>query len=224
METIAILDFETTGDSVDQGGRATEIAIALVRGGKVVDRYQSLMNAGTLITPFAQDLTGITNEMIAFAPPARKVMLDAIKFVGQSALGAHNASFDSKFWDAECARADRAYARQGPFLCTMLLARRVYPNAPNHKLSTLAKHLRIAPNGRAHRAMVDAEMTAALLARIQESIMGKFQLTSAPHALLERAQRIPKDDMLKKMLLLTTAMSLSREPLAPSLNPSRRDS
>lgn len=212
LETIAILDFETTGESVDQGGRATEIAIVLVRAGRIVDRFQSLMNTGALVTPFAQDITGITNEMLRFAPPARKVMADAIKFVGSHPLGAHNASFDSKFWDAEAARLDRSMARLSPFLCTMLLARRVYPNAPNHKLSTLASHLRIAPTGRAHRAMVDAEMTAQLLARIQESMMGKYMLNAAPHALLERAQRIPKDAMSKTLPELASRMGLSRQP------------
>jgi DNA polymerase-3 subunit epsilon len=214
LETIAILDFETTGEPVDQGGRATEIAIVLVRAGRIVDRYQSLMSTGAPITSFAQEITGITNDMLRFAPPARKVMSEALKFVGAYPLGAHNASFDSKFWDAEMARADRSYSRGGPFLCTMLLARRVYPNAPNHKLSTLASHLRITPSGRAHRAMVDADMTAHLLARIQESMMGKYLLTSAPHALLERAQRVSKDALPKIMPELATSMGLSRPPLA----------
>lgn len=213
METIAILDFETTGEAASQGGRATEIAIALVRGGQVVDSYQSLMNAGALITPFAEELTGITNEMISKAPPAARVMREAMAFVGSSPLGAHNAAFDSKFWSAECLRAGGPSGHAGQFICTMLLARRVYPNAPDHKLSTLARRLGIAPNGRAHRAMVDAQMTAALLVKIQQSIAGSLRLASAPHAFLERAQRIPKGDVQAKL------PSLAREMRIPAASP-----
>jgi DNA polymerase-3 subunit epsilon len=52
MEVVAVIDFETTGLSPDQGDRATEIAAVLLQGGKVVDRYQSLMNAGVRIPAF----------------------------------------------------------------------------------------------------------------------------------------------------------------------------
>lgn len=37
METVAVLDFETTGLSSNYGDRATEIAITLVRNGQVID-------------------------------------------------------------------------------------------------------------------------------------------------------------------------------------------
>ncbi|MCA3826622.1 MAG: 3'-5' exonuclease, partial [Burkholderia sp.] len=46
MQTVAVLDFETTGLSPNMGDRATEIAVILLRDGQVVDRFQSLMNAG----------------------------------------------------------------------------------------------------------------------------------------------------------------------------------
>ena len=51
METVAVIDFETTGISPDAGARATEIAVVLLRDGRVVDRYQSLMNAGAWVPP-----------------------------------------------------------------------------------------------------------------------------------------------------------------------------
>ncbi len=52
------------------GDRATEIAIVLLEGDRVVDRYQSLMNAGVRISAFIEAYTGISNEMIAGAPRA----------------------------------------------------------------------------------------------------------------------------------------------------------
>jgi DNA polymerase III subunit epsilon len=98
MEPVVVIDFETTGLSPEHGARATEIAAVLVRNGQVVDRYQSLMNAGQRIPPFIQSLTGITNSMIRAAPPAAQVMAEVADFVGDYPLVAHNASFDRKFW------------------------------------------------------------------------------------------------------------------------------
>ncbi|RPH62553.1 MAG: 3'-5' exonuclease, partial [Burkholderiales bacterium] len=70
MDTVAVIDFETTGISADAGARATEIAAVLLRDGRIVDRYQSLMNAGAWVPPFIEELTGITNDMVRAAPPA----------------------------------------------------------------------------------------------------------------------------------------------------------
>jgi DNA polymerase-3 subunit epsilon len=116
METLAVIDFETTGISPRQGDRATEIAVMLVRDGEIVDRYQSLMNAGLRVSGFITALTGITNAMVRAAPPAAKVMREAALFVGRHPLVAHNASFDRSFWDAELERVGLSMAahRCGP--------------------------------------------------------------------------------------------------------------
>jgi len=72
MDTIAVIDFETTGMSPELGDRATEVAVVIVSDGKISSRYQSLMNTGAYIPPFIEDLTGISNEMIRQAPPAAR--------------------------------------------------------------------------------------------------------------------------------------------------------
>ena len=77
MGRIAVIDFETTGMSPDFGDRPTEVAIVLVEDGRIVDRYQSLMNAGVRVSSFITQLTGITNAMVASAPPAAQVMREA---------------------------------------------------------------------------------------------------------------------------------------------------
>ena len=99
MEVVAVIDFETTGLSPAQGDRATEIAVVILQDGQVVERYQSLMNAGVRIPSFIQELTGISNAMIRSAPPVADVMREVSAFVGDHPLVAHNASFDCKFWD-----------------------------------------------------------------------------------------------------------------------------
>ena len=147
---IAVIDFETTGMSPSQGARATEVAIVLLEGGQVVDRFQSLMKTGAWIPPFITELTGISNAMLQDAPSADAVMRDAARFVGKAPMVAHNASFDSKFWQAELQLADVPAPQ--PFACTVLLSRRLYPDAPTHKLGPLVQHLACrgpsAPTGR----------------------------------------------------------------------------
>lgn len=193
METIAVIDFETTGLSPNKGDRATEVAIALVRDGEIVDRYQSLMNAGVRVPPFIENYTGITNEMVTKAPKADKVMREAAQFVGNHPLVAHNASFDCKFWDAELGRVGKK--RRQEFACSMLLARRIYPNAPNHQLSTLVEFLRLPQVGRFHRAMADAEMAASLMLSIEKELNRRFKLTEISHDLCRAIQIATKGQL-----------------------------
>ena len=150
MSAIAIIDFETTGISPKMGDRATEVAVVMLENGQVVDRYQSLMNAGVRVNSFITQLTGITNEMVQAAPPAEQVMREAARFVAGRPMVAHNAAFDKKFWKAELARCGEDGAH--PFACTLLLSRRLYPQAPNHKLELHRCQRRPRPMHAAHRA------------------------------------------------------------------------
>ena len=187
---IAVIDFENTGSSPGQGARATEVAIVLVEGGQVVGQFQSLMNAGVHIPPFITQLTGITNAMVADAPPAAEVMAQASRFVGDTPLVAHNAPFDRGFWQAELAHA--GCDAPHPFACTVRLARRLYPEAPNHQLGTLARFHQLPSAGRAHRALADAQVTAALLLRIQQDLAERWGVADAGHGFLMALQACAK--------------------------------
>ncbi|MCX6056710.1 MAG: 3'-5' exonuclease [Chloroflexi bacterium] len=200
-ESIAIIDFETTGLSPGEGARATEIAAIIFRNGHIERRYQSLMNAGVYVPAFITDLTGITNEMVRRAPSAARVMQEVADFVGDLPLVAHNASFARKFWDSELALIGRK--RQQEFACSMLVARRVYPTAPNHKLGTLATFANLPNTGKAHRAQADVEMTAHLLCHMEVTLAQRFQIQYLSHALLRVLQRAKVSDIqpcIKKLL------------------------
>lgn len=173
-QTLAVIDFETTGISPGQGARATEIAAVLVCGGRIVDRYASLMRSGQWVSPFIERLTGISNRMLDAAPPAAQVMSEVLRFTRGLPLVAHNAAFDRGFWRAEAQRAGIDASSAPPLACTLLLARRLYPQAPNHRLGTLASWLDLPRAGRAHRALADAEVTAHLLLRIQRDVSERF--------------------------------------------------
>jgi len=193
MEVVAVIDFETTGLSPVQGDRATEVAAVILEDGKVVDRYQSLMNGGVRIPFFVESLTGISNEMIRHAPPAAEVMREVSDFVGDYPLVAHNASFDCKFWDAELARIQRS--RQQEFVCSLLLSRRILPLAPSHKLGALVEYANLPVAGRYHRALADAEMAASLLLRLEDELRDRHQVNDVSVQLLRRIQRVPKGQL-----------------------------
>ena len=190
MSRIAVIDFETTGLSPAMGDRATEVAIVLLEGGQIVDRFQSLMNAGMYIPAFITSLTGITNAMIATAPAADWVMREASRFTGNAPLKAHNAAFDRRFWQAELTRAGEAAAH--PFACTLLVSRRLYPQAASHRLGVLADYHQLPVAGRAHRALADAEMAASLLGQIQHDLRTRHGITRPDHAMLMTLQRCAK--------------------------------
>ena len=200
---IAVIDFETTGISPGQGARATEVAIVLLEGGVVVDRFQSLMKTGAWIPPFITQLTGITNAMVNAAPAAAEVMAQAARFVGNAPMVAHNASFDSKFWQAELALAGLPAPQ--PFACTVLLSRRLYPQAPSHKLGVLVDYHGLPRTGQAHRALADAEMAAALLARMQHDLRTRWGVAAPDHDLLVQLQRCTKAAVPTLLAQLATA-------------------
>lgn len=181
-DRIATIDFETTGVSPSRGDRATEVAIVITEGARVVDRFQSLMNTGVPIPPFITQLTGITNAMVAAAPPAAQVMAEAARFVGDTPMVAHNAGFDRRFWQNELAAAG-CQATQA-FACTVMLSRRLYPEAPSHKLGSLIDWFQLPKTGQAHRAMADAEMAAELLIRIQHDLAARHGIARPDHAFL----------------------------------------
>jgi DNA polymerase-3 subunit epsilon len=173
-QTIAVIDFETTGISPGQGARATEIAAVLVCGGRIVDRYASLMHSGAWVSPFIEQLTGISNAMLQGAPPAEQVMREVGRFTRGLPLVAHNAAFDRGFWQAEARQAGLDADPAHAFACTVLLSRRLYPQAANHRLGTLAALHHLPSAGRAHRALADAEVTAHLLLQIQHDVSDRF--------------------------------------------------
>lgn len=188
-DSIAVLDFETTGMSPAQQARATEIGVVIIEGGQIVARYQSLMNSGAWVPPFIEQLTGITNAMVRSAPPAAQVMQEVAAFVGERPLLAHNASFDQKFWDAELALIRRQ--RVQPFACSLLLSRRLLPMAPSHKLGNLNRWAGLPDTGKAHRALADAEMAANLTCFMASLLRERHAVADITHDLLCRLQQVP---------------------------------
>lgn len=193
--SIVVLDFETTGLSPDQGDRAIEIGAVKLENGIEVDKFQALMNPGRRINSFIENYTGITNRMLAPAPSCAKVMAEFADFIGDSNLLAHNASFDGRFLSAELARIDREVI--GEFTCSLLVSRRIYQDAPNHKLGTLINYKNIAADGSFHRALFDAQMTTKLWLKLLDDIRERHDIEEIPFSLIKRLAKTPKAQVAK---------------------------
>ena len=189
-DTVVVLDFETSGLSPNLGDRAIEIGAVLIENGRISDRFQQLMNPGFRIDGFIASYTGISNAMLKSAPDCSSVTRQFAQFVGNHNLVAHNASFDKKFLDHEMVMAGSAYS--GAFACSMLVARRLYQNAPDHKLGTLVRYKRLPTDGVFHRALADAEMTAHLWLRMLEDLGEQYQLSDVPFNLMQKLGRTAK--------------------------------
>ncbi|UCC57411.1 MAG: 3'-5' exonuclease [Gammaproteobacteria bacterium] len=189
-DTVIVLDFETTGLSPDHGDRAIEIGAVRIEHGRITDRFQQLMNPGRRISSFIEGYTGITNAMLRDAPPCREVMTEFREFIGDFDLVAHNASFDRRFLEAELRKIRRRHA--GEFACSMLVSRRIYPDAPSHKLGTLVEYKCLPTSGTFHRALADAEMTTHLWLQMLDDISDRHCLETIPFALMQELSRVPR--------------------------------
>ena len=182
-QPIVMLDFETTGLSPDMGDRITEVAALRIVGGKVVDRYVSLINCNVRIPSFITGLTGITQAMVDGAPPVSQVVPELLDFIGGDALSAHNASFDDKFLRAEAARLGLTPGYQS-LVCSLKLSRRVFPNLSSYKLGNLSGELGIRFKSAAHRAESDAEVAAEVLIHIGKHIGSTYGIAGVDPSLL----------------------------------------
>lgn len=189
-DTVIVLDFETTGLSPDQGDRAIEIGAVKLVDGVLVDTFQQLMNPGKRIDYFIENYTGITNSMLKTAPPCSDVMGEFADFIHGFNLVAHNASFDGRFLDAELRRIKRQ--QRSEFACSMLIARRIYPDSPNHKLGTLVAYKQLPNDGVFHRALADSQMTAHLWLAILDDIKASHAFERVTFNMMQTLSRTAK--------------------------------
>ncbi len=160
----AVVDVETTGTSPTAGDKITEIAIAQVRGGAVVDVYAQLVNPQRPIPPYITQLTRISWEMVRDQPTFREIAPAVVDRLAGHVFTAHNAAFDWRFVGEELDRGI-GHLLAGPKLCTVRLARVLLPALPRKSLDHVTRYFGIEIEAR-HRAEGDAVATAQALVRM----------------------------------------------------------
>jgi DNA polymerase-3 subunit epsilon len=176
---LVLLDLETTGGSGSED-RIIEVGLIEVEGGKVVDRWQTLVNPGRRISPGIQGFTGIDDDLVRLAPTFASIAPSLLERLQGKVLVAHNARFDYGFLKNEFARAGRTYRSR--VLCTVKLSRALFPEHSRHDLDSLIDRYGLACSAR-HRAMGDAEAMWDFVQRLR-SLADADALESAVRAQL----------------------------------------
>lgn len=153
-----IVDVETTG-GIKGPTRITEIAIYRHDGQRVVDSFSTLLNPECPIPPFIQQLTGISEEMVAEAPLFADIAHEVLRITEGAIFVAHNVSFDFGFIQKELNWLGHDFFRRT--ICTVRSSRKILPGYPSYSLGKLCRSLEIPLNGR-HRAAGDAAATVKL--------------------------------------------------------------
>lgn len=158
-----VFDFETTGMS-GRHDKVIEIGMVKIIKGKITDTFSSFINPGRPIPYFITQITGITNGDVADAPFFDEVFQRMKEFMGDAVLIAHNLSFDRSFLKNECVNAEIDLP-QNAAVCTLRIARKIYPQFPSKSLGNLTKSLKIRHRN-IHRGLGDSMATAKILLRM----------------------------------------------------------
>ncbi|WP_088102178.1 ATP-dependent DNA helicase DinG [Halalkalibacter urbisdiaboli] len=159
-ERYVVIDLETTGHSVVQGDRIIQIGAIVIEGEEIVERFSSFINPHIPIPPFIEELTGITDEMVAKAPTFHEIIPLLLPMLKDASFVAHNVHFDLNFLQKQL--EDEGYdVPSVTAFDTVELARMLLPKQESYKLTNLADFLGFS-HDRPHQADSDAEVTAHL--------------------------------------------------------------
>ncbi len=172
-----VVDTETTGGSAPHN-RIIDIAAYHVSDGIILGKYQTLINPGRPIPPWITALTGIDDDMVKHAPRFGDIAAELRNFLNKGVFVAHNAAFDYRFIQCEFARLEQEWERSK--LCTVRLARKLYPELPSRSLGNLCAYLMIDITDR-HRAAGDAEATVYVLKHLLKKLAMEHQLETFGH-------------------------------------------
>jgi DNA polymerase-3 subunit epsilon len=161
---IVLVDVETTGSKAAVG-RITEIACIRIEEDVVVDEFEQLINPEQFIPYSIQRMTGISNELVADKPAFSEVTKRVFAITDGALFVAHNVWFDYNFIQKSFARSGISW--RPDTLCTVQLARRLFPQARSHSLSSIIDRHSIDCAAR-HRAYGDTKVLVNYLRMAEE--------------------------------------------------------
>lgn len=152
FKNLAFVDVETSGSSVSND-RIIELGIIRVEDNRVVHKINTLLNPESYVSPYIEYMTGISTADLVNAPKFEDIKNEVAEILEDCIFVAHNARFDYGFIRDEFKRFNRQFAAQ--CLCTVKLARQLYPTWRSHNLDSLITRLNFSCERR-HRAYDDA--------------------------------------------------------------------
>lgn len=160
----SVIDTETTGLSSTYN-QIIDVAVVSIRNGKVINKYETLVNPHRKISNFISTYTGINNKMLEKAPDFSEISYELKDLIDKTVIVAHNALFDINFLVSEFKRTNTDL--KGNYLCTVKTCRKLYPSFKKYNLDAVTKNFGIQIKER-HRAMGDAEATAEVFLKMRK--------------------------------------------------------
>ncbi len=155
----AVVDVETTGGKPGYA-RIIEIGIVLVDDWKVTQSFESFVKTSKELSPFIQNLTGITPKKLQNAPTFDEIARKVAKLLDGRIFVAHNVASDYGAVASEMKRSVLDFSPER--LCTVKLSRKVFPGLSRYSLHDLTLSLGL-PDFESHRALNDAVAAARIL-------------------------------------------------------------
>ncbi len=158
-EEFVVADLETTGLSAASCEIIEFAAVAVDIEGRITREYSQVVRISGRVPSFIARLTGISQqEVVQHGQPIEQAFGAFREFVGAAPVFFHNAAFDTRFLLATSRRCGLPFDNET--YCTLMLARRAWPELPSHKLGILAEHL--GASTPTHRALADVRTTVAV--------------------------------------------------------------
>jgi DNA polymerase III epsilon subunit family exonuclease len=190
--TFVVLDTETTGLRVQEGHRVVSLAAVRVGAGRVRahEAFDALVGPGRPIPAASTRFHGITDAMVAAAPPMEEIFPALLRYAGESPLVGHEIAFDLGFLDAEASRLGLPrLARNRAVLDTRLISSLVHGPDVSHSLEAVSARLGVTIIAR-HSALGDALATGEVLVRLID-LLARRGITTLGE-LLEALERRPR--------------------------------
>lgn len=166
-----VFDIETTGLDYLMGNQVIELAGQKIVNGEIVDQFHELINPSVPIEDGAYRVHGLSNMFLAeHGGDSHEIFSRFLDFTQNTVLVGHNIiNFDLPFLNNDLTRCSLKPLSNFA-VDTLLMARTLLPQLPNHKLSTVALHFGVDPSG-AHRAMVDVEMNKKIFLKMLDQYL-----------------------------------------------------
>ncbi len=165
------LDFESAGISRGSTDEPVQIGWASMDGATIdpTSLFVSHLQCEKPITWAAQKVHGITTADLAGAPSLMSLWPRVKAALSGAVVVAHGAGTEKRFLRAF------PFHGFGPWLDTLVLAKKFLPHLPDHALSTICDHCGLTPEvsalhptGRWHDALYDATACLAILRHLMK--------------------------------------------------------
>lgn len=184
MQSYVSIDLETTGLN-PKTDKIIEIGAVKVLDGKKTETFSTLVNPGRRLEQRIVELTGIRDEELEHAPYIEEILPQTISFLEDLPLLGHSVLFDFSFLKKAAVNQKADFEKQA--VDTLKISRKYLADLEHRSLDYLCEYYKIPHQ--AHRALADAEATAALYDCLTERFYSEEDILFHPQSLSFKVKR-----------------------------------